>query len=206
MEEVCKSCKHDGPPSGVQRCRLQNSELKMEEGNLWLAETPAHTEFIEVGYKISIGAVEALKPCGVWLLRAVLRVYGSVEDPLLPGGDGHAWIHGGPAAAWWGGACWDCEASWTSICCGVRDRSDERRLARGEGVLQREGLLLPNGLGLEKEQERAVHALKPRPLREGCKAAPLSQVGTKPATPTPLGANPSVLCEKIPDFPGGTIP
>lgn len=42
-------------------------------------------EFIEVGYRISIGAVEALKPCGVWLLRAVLRVYGGVEDPLLPG-------------------------------------------------------------------------------------------------------------------------
>jgi hypothetical protein len=42
-------------------------------------------EFIEVGYKISIGPVEALKPCGVWLLHAVLRVFGGVEDPLLPG-------------------------------------------------------------------------------------------------------------------------
>ena len=49
-----------------------------------------HQEFIEVGYKMATGPVEALKPAGVRLLLAVLRAFGHVEDPLLPGEDGSA--------------------------------------------------------------------------------------------------------------------
>lgn len=41
---------------------------------------------VELGFRMATGSVEALKPAGVRLLRGVLRVFGGVEDPLLPGG------------------------------------------------------------------------------------------------------------------------
>jgi hypothetical protein len=40
---------------------------------------------VDTGFKLTTGQVEALRPNGVALLGAVLRVFSGVEDPLLPG-------------------------------------------------------------------------------------------------------------------------
>lgn len=40
---------------------------------------------VDVAFKMSTGAGDTLRPLGLKLLQEVMRAFGSVEDPLLPG-------------------------------------------------------------------------------------------------------------------------
>lgn len=40
---------------------------------------------VDVGFRLSTGSIEALRPAGVKLLREVVVTYASLEDPLMPG-------------------------------------------------------------------------------------------------------------------------
>lgn len=53
-----------------------------------LATTPQPTlvaALIDVAFKMSTGGGDALRPMGLKLLQEVLRAFGNVEDPLMPG-------------------------------------------------------------------------------------------------------------------------
>lgn len=49
---------------------------------------PPLQKLVEVGFRLSTGPVEALRPGGVRLLDFVVHTFAAVGDPLLPGVEG----------------------------------------------------------------------------------------------------------------------
>ena len=48
---------------------------------------PPLQALVDIGFRLSTGSVEALRPSGAQLLREVVVAYADLEDPLLPGTD-----------------------------------------------------------------------------------------------------------------------
>ncbi len=82
------------------------------------AASSAVQALVDVGYRLTTGQVEAMRPSGVRLLRALLLVFSNVEDPLLPGGGGEAGGHESAAGGHEHGAeRRPCPESLSRVCC-----------------------------------------------------------------------------------------